>query len=242
MVKRRVANPSPAILSLVNPKGRKRKMAATKRRRRTNTSNRRKPAAKRRNLSLSSIVKSPRRRSRKRANPIARKRTRGRRRNPISSGVIAEGFRLGASGLIIGFAQPTVRNLVGRFLPTGPIASVGITLATGYGLGALAGFTRFTASWKRPLELAGWTIAGAQLISTYVLPALSGFTSGLGIGDGATASGLGRSRRMRDIVTLPAGKDDPYYGSTPAIGAAPVSSKVATMKDILTMANMPGRY
>lgn len=230
-------------------------MAATKRR--TNSSKRRKTStAKRRNFTLFSSRKSSSTTSRRGRRRVANPRRRGgRRRNPISTGTVAEGFKLAGSGVLIGFAQPWVRGLVGRFLPTGPIASAGVTLGTAYGLSWLSKMTGYTRTLERPLQLAGWTIVGAQVISTYVLPWVNSVFSGLSLGsgstttNGATTSGLGRAQRatMRDIVTLPAGKYDPYYGHTPslapastAVVPAPAGSQSATLKDLLTMPAMPG--
>lgn len=205
--------------------------------------------AKRRNLTFFSTGKKEGAAATSRkANP--KKRVVKSRRNPISTGTVAEGFKLAGGGVLIGFAQPFVRGLVGKFLPTGPIASAAVTLGTAYGLGALANMTPYTRTMKRPIELAGWTIVGAQVISSYVLPWVNSLFSGLNLGAGnnATASGLGRTRRrtMRDLVTLPAGNYDPYYGSTPRIAnvpaptPAPSNDKAATLKGLLTMPSMPG--
>lgn len=223
-------------------------MAAQKRR--TNSKRRRTSTAKRRNFTLfSSSPKSTtsRRRGRRVANP---RRHRARRRNPISTGTVKEGFLLAGGGVLIGFAQPWVRGLVGRFLPTGPIASAGITLGTAYGLSYLSKMAGPTRVIGRPLVLAGWTIVGAQVISTYILPWVNSVFSGLNLGSGVGngASGLGRARRrtMRDIVSLPQGHYDPYYGSTPSLSPATTAmvpaptGQAQTLKDLLTMPAMPG--
>ena len=215
---------------------------------------RRASTAKRRNLTFFSTGKkeAAAATSRRKANP-KRKGT-SRRSNPITTGTVKEGFMLAGGGVLIGFAQPWVRGIVGKFLPTGPIASAAVTLATAYGLGALSKMTPYTRTMQRPIELAGWTIVGAQVISSYVLPWVNSVFSGLNLGTGAGAggngaSGLGRARRrtLRDIVTLPAGNYDPYYGATPRIAnlpapvaVAPVGDKVATLKGLLTMPSMPG--
>lgn len=206
--------------------------------------------AKRRNLTFFSTGKKEATATSRKANPTRRRGS--KRRNPISTGTVAEGFKLAGGGVLIGFAQPFVRGIVGKFLPTGPIASAGVTLATAYGLGALSKLTPYTRTMQRPIELAGWTIVGAQVISSYVLPWVNSLFSGLNLGAGSGAasngaSGLGRTRRrtMRDLVTLPAGNYDPYYGATPLIAnpappVAPVADKVATLKGLLTMPAMPG--
>lgn len=217
--------------------------------RRTNSKRRRTTPAKRSNFTLFSSGKSSttRRRGRRRvANPH---RYRSRRRNPIQTGLVIDGFKLAGGGVLIGFAQPWVRGVVGRFLPTGPIASAGVTLGTAYGLSWLSKMTRYTQTMERPIVLAGWTIVGAQVISSYILPWVNSIFSGLNLGAGASngASGLGRARRtMRDIVTLPPGKYDPYFGSTPSLSPATTAmlpaagSQSQTLKDLLTMPAMPG--
>lgn len=240
LVKRRVANPSPGILSLVNPARRKKNMAA---KRRHSTRRKRHTTATRRHTNPAKGTRragGSRRRRRVAAgfkmahklyssrpgwkrNPTRRHR---RRRNPVSTGTIAEGFKLAVAGMVIGFVQPTVRNLIGRFLPTGPIASAGVTLGTAYGLGYLAKFTSFTRNWQRPIELAGWTIAATQLVTTYVLPALSGITAGAGVRTGMSG------QRMRGIAAV--------TGVPPQI--LPPSPVPTSQQGMHGLATVPGRF
>lgn len=166
LVKRRVANPAPSVLALVNGG---RKMAAKKRsstKRRTNAAQKRRPTkrASVRGRTASTPKRNP---PRKRYS-----RPRGRRRNPIGTGTIVEGFKLAGSGIVIGLAQPFVRNLVGGFVGNSVFASVGVTLGTGYALSYASRLTRFTSALQRPLELATWTIAATQLASSFILPLL----------------------------------------------------------------------
>lgn len=235
LVKRRVANPSPAVLALVNPKGRK-KMATRKRRhstsrRRTAAKNpaKRRTATKRRRVSAVHRSRA--------ANPVKRvgRRRSVRRRNPpvvSASGTVAEGLKLGVSGIVIGFSQKFVRPLVGNFLPSGPIANAGVTLGTAYGLGWLAGFTKFTSPYKRYLELAGWTIAATQLVTAYVLPALGNFTSGAAAG----MSGPRRQYRpgMRGIAAV--------TGIPPTIVPPPLPPPQAAANGMNGFATVPGRF
>jgi hypothetical protein len=111
--------------------------------------------------------------------------------------------------------------------------------------------TSATRRLERPLMLAGWTIVGAQIISTYVLPwvnqVFSGYLTPAASGNGAAAAGLGQTRQtMRDLVTVPQRSYDPYFGSTPQIAMtppalpAPPSGQQRTLKDLLTMPAMPG--
>lgn len=234
---RRVANPSPAVLTLINPKKRSNKNMATAKK-----SSGKKPAAgkpRKHNVTYFSSGSA----KGKKSNPSKRPR----KRNPFNASIVTEGAKLAVSGAVIGFAQPWVRSLVGRFLPTGKIADAGVTLATSYGLGALARMTPYTRNWERSIQLAGWSIVAAQVVSSFVVPYASQLANSLNLSGGA--SGLGRMRRrgMGDIVSLPAGKYDPYFGSTPMIAAAApvaaaqgVSEKVATLKGLLSMPGMPG--
>lgn len=222
LVKRRVANPAPAVLALVNHGGRK--MAAKKR---PNTASKRRPKS-------AAVRKSPSR-APYRSNP--KKTRRPRRRNPIGTGTIIEGAKLAGSGIIIGFVQPMVRSFIGPWLGTSIWGSAGVTLATGYTLSYASKLTRFTAAFQRPLELATWTIVATQLASSFVLPLLRP------MGAGANPTMSGRSRRMGDLVTLPAGNFDPYYGTTPKIAGSTVAttpapnggSQAATLKGLITM-------
>lgn len=227
LVKRRVANPSPAVLALVNPKGTK-KMATRKRR----SSTRRKTAnPKRRRTTTTTAAK--RTTSRRHRNPIvahnSRKRYTRRRRNPVSGGVISEGLVLGGSGIVIGLAQPIIRPFIQRFIGNSPIASAGVTLATGYGLSFLAGMVGPAKKYQRSLELAGWTLAFTQLASQYVLPLLGGGRAN----PPATAGLNGYRRGMNGIAAVPA--------VPPGLVPAPVAAAPAG-NGMNGIAAVPGRF
>ncbi len=134
----------------------------------------------------------------RRRNPInpTRRRRSGRRRhrNPLTGRVVFEGFKLAAAGAVIGIAQPFVRNLVGPYLGTSPIASAGVTLLTGYGLSFIAKFIPFTRKYEDTILLAAATIAGAQVLSAYVQPYLK-----LGGSNPLMSAPRGYRRGMRGI-------------------------------------------
>lgn len=168
LVKRRVANPAPAVLTLVNP-GRK-SMAARKRR--ASTTRRRKARASNPKRRRSSVTVRARRSAasftrRKRRNPMfAKRRRRGvtRRRNPVS-GALREALPLVGSGIAIGFALPIVNRFVGGFLPFGQFNAPVVTIGTGYGLGWLASKIGFLSRYRGSLETAGLVLGITQIVT-----------------------------------------------------------------------------
>ena len=167
LVKRRVANPAPAVLTLVNP-GRKsmaaRKRRATTRRRKARVSNhkrRRSSVTVRARRSTASFTR------RKRRNPIfVKHRRRGvsRRRNPVS-GALREALPLVGSGIAIGFTLPIINRFVGGFLPFGQFNAPLVTIGTGYGLGWLASKFSFTSKYRGSLEIAGLVLGITQIVT-----------------------------------------------------------------------------
>lgn len=128
--------------------------------------------------------------------------------------MIGEGFKLAIAGMAIGAGQKYVRQLIGGFLPAGPIANGAVTLGTGYGLGWLAGLVpvSFVRDLKKPLQLSGWALFGAQVITSYLLPALSSVTGGGGMS--GWSGGYRRGPRGIGVVT-----DVPPYVVAPAAAA-----------------------
>lgn len=219
-VARWVPNPTPAVLALVNGG----KTMAKKK-----TTRSPKKAATRRPSKVTQALT--------RVTNMPKKRGTRRRRNAVGTGTIMEGVKLAGSGIVIGFVQPMVRSVIGGYLGTSVWGSAGVTLATGYALSYGSKLTRFTSAFQRPLELATWTIVATQLASAFVLPLLRP------MGAGANPPLAGRWRQMGDLVTLPAGNFDPYYGSTPKIAGSTVAaepapnggSKAAALKGLVTM-------
>lgn len=200
LVRRRVVNPAPAVLALVNGSRKKRgKTMATRKRRSTK---RRRVSAKRSNpvnpVNPPRRRRSTRRRGRRstayarRHNPVnpPRRRSRiGRRRsrrsNPVT-GVLGRAVPLVLGSAAIGFATPFVGQFVVRFAPqlvATPVGMAGVTFGTGWVLSAVAGMFAFTRRWKDDILLAGAVLAGGQLFSAYVAPAIRlGGQGGNGMG------------------------------------------------------------
>lgn len=151
MVKVKVANPGPAALMVLNPK---KKRSSSMRKRRTTTKRR----TTRRN-----VVANPRRRRR----PVARRTSSRRRyRNPRSTGMLAKGMALAAGAALIQFTLTFVPPIGG----VSPLADAARTAATGWGLGLLMQRTGFGKTYADDVMLAGFTLAGGKLISSFILP------------------------------------------------------------------------
>lgn len=237
LVKRRVVNPAPAVLAIVNKTRRRTNMATKKRK-----SSKRRASARRNPVNPVNPTRrrSTKRRGRRRSvyarhhrnpvNPVRRRRRIGRRRhrNPVS-GLLGRAVPLVLGSAAIGVAAPFTAQLVGRFAPQllgTPIGAAGTTFATGWGLSALAGMFSFTRRWKDDILLAGAVLAGGQLFSAYVAPALR-----LG-GGAANPTGMGRRNRpgMNGI------------GAWPAIpqGMAPLPPAAPNGQGMNGMAALPG--
>lgn len=199
LTRRRMVNPTPAILALVNPKKRGKKMATKKRK----SSSKRRASAKRRNpvnpvnptKRRATKRRSTRRVYAKRRNPInpTRRRRSGRRRsrrNPVT-GVIGRAVPLVLSTPVIALAAPFTAQLVGRFAPqivATPLGAAGITFGTAWGISALMRMVPFLRRWSDDMLLAGAVVAGGQVFSAYLAPALR-------LGGSAPANGMGRRWR-----------------------------------------------
>lgn len=231
MQKARVANPGPAGLLVINP-NRGKKMA-TKRRRRT-TAKRRTTAARR--TPNTTIVR--RKRRTRRANPTTyastrrqttRRRSVSRRRNSSTSSLVSQAVGLAAGITLVGFAQGFVPPIGG----VSPIAVAARQAGTGYLVGVAMEKFNVMKNYANEVKLAGIALGAGTLINAWVLPTVMGIFRPAP----QPANGGG----MADLVTLPAGNYDPYYGSTPKIGGAPVRvNKAAALRDLLAMPVMPG--
>src|SRR5215470_11593673 len=186
LVKRRVQNPAPSILALVNPKRRRNKMAARRRRRggrrrtvhacaRTTANPRRRYTRRRR--SNRSIF------ARRRHNPSVHRHVRHhrrRRRNPTIGGVSGRDIlSFAGAGMVLAIAQPVVGNLVGNFAGNllSNFTSPAITALTGYGLGMLAEKTGIARTLAHPLKVLGLSTAVIQIVQPYVSNLLGGATA-----------------------------------------------------------------
>lgn len=233
MVKVKVANPGPLGLWVVNPSGSKKKMATKRRSRKRSTARR------------PNVTAAPRRRKRttRRSNPTVfassrrrttpRRRSVSRRRNPSTGGLLSQAAGLAAGITVVGLAQGFIPPIGG----VSPIMVAARQAATGYLIGE--GMQRFGVlrAYAGEVKLAGFALGAGTLINAYVMPLFTGLLRPAPQSQPANQGG------MADLVTLPAGNYDPYYGSTPKIGGAPVRvNKAAALKDLLTMPAMPGAY
>lgn len=226
MVKVRVANPGPAALMVINP--RRKKPMATKRRRST----KRRTTRRRTSTVAANPVHRRRRRSttrrrtvhastghHRRRNPARRRRV--SRRNPVT-GTIARAIPLAASiaglGLLQGFIPP-----IGG---SSPIISAVRQAATGYLAGTAMSRFGIMSKYAEDVKLAGVALGVGTLINAYVLPTVSGF-----LRPAAPAARPAARAGMGDIITMPRGSYDSYYGSTPSFNTNPGSG----MNDIVTL-------
>lgn len=153
MVRVKVANPGPAALMVINPKGNNMKTRRTNRRRTTARRTTSRPPARR----------NPVHRARARA----RFNTKPRRRNPSrSTGMLAKGLALAAGAALIQFTLGFVPPIGG----VSPLADAARTAAVGWGLGSIMGKTGFGRQYADDVTLAGFTLAGGKLISSFILP------------------------------------------------------------------------
>lgn len=228
MQKVRVANPGPAGLLVINPK-RGNRMATKRRRSATAAATTRRKTTRRKSNPTTYASKRGRAMTRRRSSV-------SRRRNPSTGGLLSQ-----ATGLAAGI---TAVGLLGSFIPpiggVSPIAVAGRQMATGYLIGE--GMQRFNVmrAYASDVKLAGFALGVGTLINAFILPTVSGIFRPA---PRMQAQPVQQAEGMGDLVTLPAGNYDPYYGSTPKIGNAPVrTNKAAQLKDLLTMPTMPGAY
>ena len=154
MVKVKVANPGPAALMVVNPKKRSSQM----RKRRTTTTKRR---TTRRTVANPKPIRT---RSRRRA--VVARSSRRRARNPRTTGMFAKGIALAAGAALIQFTLGLVPPIGG----VSPLADAARTAAVGWGLGTVMSRTGFGRQYADDVTLAGFTLAGGKLISSFILP------------------------------------------------------------------------
>ncbi len=209
LVRRRVVNPAPSILALVNPKRRKTKMATQKRRR--STKRRRVHARARRHNPVNPVNPVYRRRrrrsstrprrhsvfARRRRNPVNpvhhRRRRIGRRRhhgNPF--GGSGEVIDFAGAGIGLGLFQPLVSRFVGPYLPLGQYTGPVLTALSGWGLSKIFEMFGFTRRFAKPARILGYSTAVIQIVQPLVARALGPVINGGGQGNGMgwTRSGM----------------------------------------------------
>ena len=170
----RVANPGPAALMVLNPS--KRRSMATKKRRTT----RRKPARRHHNPQTTT---TRRRRSTttyasgeykptasflaRRRNPARKHRRPVRRhRNPHATGLLMQGLELAAGAALVQFTLGFVPPIGG----VSPLADAARTAGTGYLLSVAMNKTGVARQYANSVALAGFTLAGGKLITSFLLP------------------------------------------------------------------------
>jgi hypothetical protein len=200
LVKRRVVNPAPAVLALVNPKKRGKKMATKKRR----STKRRVHHARAHNpINPTRRHKSTKRRTTKRRvyasrrNPVnpthrrSRKRYSRRRhsflRNPLGAG--GEVLDFAGAGIGLGLFQPLVGRFIGGYLPFGQYNGAALTAISGWGLSKILEMFGFTRRFAKPARILGYSTAVIQIVQPIVARAIAGVGA-------APANGMnGRYRR-----------------------------------------------
>src|SRR6266508_1132476 len=171
LVRRRVVNPSPSVLALVNPKIKRGKTMATRRKRRS---------TKRRVHRARS------------SNPTHRRKRVGHRRhrrNPFGGGGEVADFA--GAGIFLGLVQPFASRLIGPYAQalsqfSGPV----ITAATGWGLSKALEMFGITRRFAKAARILGYSTAVIQIVQPLVARALGPVINGGGQGMGWTRSGM----------------------------------------------------
>lgn len=96
----------------------------------------------------------------------ARSSYKRRARNPRTSGMFAKGIALAAGAALIQFTLGFVPPIGG----VSPLADAARTAAVGWGLGTVMSRTGFGRQYADDVTLAGFTLAGGKLISSFILP------------------------------------------------------------------------
>ena len=188
---------------------------ATKRRSSTTAAKRRTSTARRRKTTTPRVHASNPTRRRRRTTSVARRRSIARRPNPSTGGLLTQ-----AAGLAAGI---TAVGLLGSFIPpiggASPFAVAGRQAATGWLVGE--GMQRFGVmrAYANDVKLAGFALGVGTLINAFILPTVSGVLRPAPKAQPVASDSNG----MGDIVTMPRGSWDPYYGSTPAFSTNPGS-------------------
>lgn len=210
----RMANPS--HLMVVNPtKGKTVRKRKTTKRRAVTASRRRRPnpiASKRRTASSRRHVVHARR-SRRRANPS------------MGGGLIAEGVGLAAGSALTQFTTGMIPQIGGP----GALADAARTAGVAYLLGMAAGKLGF-GKYSRLITLGGMALAGGKLINSFLLPAATSVFQ--------PKKPEAKNNGVGDIVTVPRGTFDTYYGSTPYFNTPTPSG----MGDIVTVPRRAVNY
>lgn len=103
-------------------------------------------------------------------NPVFSHRRRSlgrrRRRNPSHGGLLTKGLALAAGAALVQFALGFVPPIGG----VSPLADAARTAAVGWGIGTVMHKTNVGKPYADDVLLAGFTLAGGKLISSFILP------------------------------------------------------------------------
>ncbi len=101
-------------------------------------------------------------------NPTFRRRRRSaqRHRNPGSGGLLTRGLALAGSAAVLQVALGFVPPIGG----VSPLADAGRTALVGWGVSTLMTKFRVLPGYAQDMALAGFTLAGGKLISSFILP------------------------------------------------------------------------
>lgn len=169
LVKRRVANPAPSVLALVN-KSRRKSMATQKKKKSSSSSKKRSSTAAKstaRRQTKPRRQNPPKKASSGKKSHIKRRSSRPRR-NPLMSGATGEVLSFAGAGLGLGIFQPIVGNAVGRFLPFGQYNGPILTFGSGWLLSWLFKLLPFTRPLSRPTFILGASTAVIQVTQPFV--------------------------------------------------------------------------
>ena len=199
---------------------------ATKRR-----TTRRKTSARR---TTTTVASTTRRNPTRRVSASSRKRytrrRRSARRNPAATGLLKNAVgvagAMAALGLLSAFVPPLGGNSI--------YAVAGRQMALGYLAGECMARFRVLPAYANDMKLAGFVLGAGTLINALVLPTVSGF-----LRPAPKADNKKDSNGMGDIVTLPRGSWDDYYGSTPNFRTNPASGRTG-MNGVITMPRVSG--
>jgi hypothetical protein len=196
------------MLALVNPKRRKKTMAAKKRRstkRRTvrHTATRKVANKTRRHTAKRRTSKRRVYASRRHHNPPARRRRVGRRRhhrNPIGA-YGGDILNFTVAGLAQGIVTPLVGGFAGRFLPFGAYNGPIITAGTGWLLSKAFSMFSATRRFEKPALIFGFAAAAMQVLQPIVARTIGGATGMSGWPNGV-GSGWNRRPGVRGIAAV----------------------------------------
>lgn len=221
MVKVKMANPGPSALMVINPKKGSKTMATTRRKTRRRTTARRK---------TSTVASSKRNPTRRIASGRKYARRKSLRRNPAATGLLKNAVgvagAMAALGLLSAFVPPVGGNSI--------YAVAGRQMALGYLAGEGMARFRVLPAYANDMKLAGFVLGAGTIINALVLPTVSGF-----LRPAPKADNKKDSNGMGDIVTLPRGSWDDYYGSTPNFRTNPASGRTG-MNGVITMPRVSG--